>query len=365
VTIARALGEAQIAAGGQAALLVRAGLDHDPGNLALVGAPMPDKTWQVSSEKFLDVVVGATINRRPRLEGLWAPLYGAIPLHHEGPVFLHNAPGAAAALRRKRPNSQGVIYLHNEVWRGWPRVQRRRLVETFPTICVSQFIAQRLVPRSVHRGAVLTLVNGSDVDTFYPATEEPEPTVVFIGKVSPHKGPDLLVEASKILFDEGLRFRLLIVGAGVLSATDTLTPFEQGLRVAAAPLGDWVSFRSFTDRDHIADLYRSGTVAVVPSNWDEPCSLTLPEAMASGLACVASRRGGLPEVGGDAPLYFDPPDISALAGCLRRLLLDNDERRSRAVAARTRAEAITWRRQLAVLKDWLAAFPVTPRRANR
>jgi glycosyltransferase involved in cell wall biosynthesis len=183
---------------------------------------------------------------------------------------------------------------------------------------VSKFIAERFLPGGADRDDLLVLLNGVDVKNFHPPASEPEPTAIFVGKVSRHKGPDLLIKAAKILFEEGIRFRVTIVGAGdVLSASSPLTRFEEELRVMAEPLGDWIIFAPFTDRNHIADVYRSATVAVIPSNWDEPCSLTLPEAMASGLACVASRRGGLPEIGGDAPLYFDPPDVSALAACLR------------------------------------------------
>jgi glycosyltransferase involved in cell wall biosynthesis len=178
---------------------------------------------------------------------------------------------------------------------------------------------------------------------------------LFIGKVVPHKGADLLVEAARLLHEEGLRFRLRIVGGAILSAQDDLSDFERRLRARAEPLGDWARFEPFVDRDHVAEVYASATIIVVPSNWDEPCSLTLPEGLAAGLACVASSRGGLPEVGGDAPLYFDPPDVEALASALRTLLTDDDERLARADAARCRAEEITWGRQLAVLNEWLSA----------
>jgi glycosyltransferase involved in cell wall biosynthesis len=58
-------------------------------------------------------------------------------------------------------------------------------------------------------------------------------------------------------------------------------------------------------------------------------------------------------MGGNAPLYFTPPDVAELASCLRRLLTDEDERRARAAAARARAEQVTWAKQLAALVEWL------------
>jgi glycosyltransferase involved in cell wall biosynthesis len=43
------------------------------------------------------------------------------------------------------------------------------------------------------------------------------------------------------------------------------------------------------------------------------------EAMACGTALVASRRGGLPEVGGDAARYIDPEDTAGFAAVVADL----------------------------------------------
>jgi glycosyltransferase involved in cell wall biosynthesis len=353
VSIARALGEAQLRAGGRAAFVARAGMPHDPRPLDLVEAAIAGKTWHTAGEKVVDRVFGAALDRYVKTDELWAPIFDAIPPTHDGLVFMHNGPAAAPGLRRARPRAQGVVYLHNEVTKGWPRLARRRLVRQHRVVCDSRFTANRLVQGSADRGDVLALVNGTDTVTFRPSDREIEPTILFVGKVSPHKGPDLLVEAARLLHAEGLEFRLRIVGGAVLEVQEGLTDFEQQLRARAEVLGDRVVFEPFVDRDHIADVYGDATIMVVPSNWDEPCSLTLPEGLAAGLACVASNRGGLPEMGGDAPLYFTPPDVRELASCLRLLLTDEDERRDRAAAARARAEEVTWDKQLATLVEWL------------
>lgn len=353
VTISGALGRAQIAAGGRASVIARAGMQHRPAPLGLISADLPDKVWLTPAEKAADRILGSAVARWPMTDRLWGPVFDAVPGDHTGPVFLHNAPAAAAGLQRRRPASTPVVFLHNEVVRGWSLGARRRLARSAAVVCDSRFIAERFLPGSVAHGEVLPLVNGVDVEQFHPSDDDREPTVLFVGKVAPHKGPDLLVEAARALWDQGLRFRLRIVGAAVLSATEQLTDFEQRLRARAAPLGDAAEFLPFVDRTAIADVYRSATIMVVPSNWDEPCSLTLPEGMASGLACVASNRGGLPEVGGHAVLYFDPANVGELAAHLRSLLTDEDERRERGIAARRRAEQQTWSHQLATMRTWL------------
>jgi len=64
--------------------------------------------------------------------------------------------------------------------------------------------------------------------------------------------------------------------------------------------------------------------------------------MASGLPCVVSRRGGIPEVGGDAVLYFTPPDHVELADRLEELLKSPSMREEYGRKARARAETLTW-----------------------
>ena len=58
-------------------------------------------------------------------------------------------------------------------------------------------------------------------------------------------------------------------------------------------------------------------IVVVPSRWQEPFGLTALEALACGAALICSRRGGLPEIGGDVAVYADPDDPRALADAIR------------------------------------------------
>ena len=61
------------------------------------------------------------------------------------------------------------------------------------------------------------------------------------------------------------------------------------------------------------------------------------EALAQGCALVASRRGGLPEIAGDAALFVDPSDTAAFAATLRQLASDEFFRKD--MQTRGRAQA--------------------------
>ncbi len=72
-----------------------------------------------------------------------------------------------------------------------------------------------------------------------------------------------------------------------------------------------------TERD-LPTLYRGATALVHPSLM-EGFGLPVLEALACGTPVVCSDRTSLPEVGGDAALYFDPADLDALQATLERL----------------------------------------------
>jgi glycosyltransferase involved in cell wall biosynthesis len=60
------------------------------------------------------------------------------------------------------------------------------------------------------------------------------------------------------------------------------------------------------------------------------------------VAC--SRRSSLPEVAGDAALYFDPDNQAEVTAAIRRLMEDSDLRARLAGAGRHRAASFSWRR---------------------
>jgi glycosyltransferase involved in cell wall biosynthesis len=162
--------------------------------------------------------------------------------------------------------------------------------------------------------------------------------------VIPEKGAHLLIEAALRLY-KSRRFKLRIVGSSGFCATDPLSGYEIELRKLAAPLGSAVEFAAFVDRHAVLREYQAASIFCVPSNWDEPVSLTVSEAMACGVATIAARRGGIPEAGGDAVLYFSPPDVNELSKRLAYLIDDESARGQWGAKGRSRALSISWEQQ--------------------
>ena len=80
---------------------------------------------------------------------------------------------------------------------------------------------------------------------------------------------------------------------------------------------------------------------VLPS-LEEGFGIPALEAMTIGLPVIASNRGALPEVVGDAGILVEPEDVRALAAAIEQLVNDNLLRRSLAAKGVERAEHFSW-----------------------
>jgi glycosyltransferase involved in cell wall biosynthesis len=135
----------------------------------------------------------------------------------------------------------------------------------------------------------------------------------YAGRFVEEKGVDILLEATAGL--DG-NWRVDLIGGGPAQAR--LIDLARSLGIA-----DRVRFLPWVSSAHIADVYRSFDVLVLPSrskpNWIEQFGRVLVEAMACGVPVVGSTCGEIPNVIGDAGLIFPEGDTAALRARLQRL----------------------------------------------
>lgn len=144
------------------------------------------------------------------------------------------------------------------------------------------------------------------------------PRLLYAGLMIRRKGLRALVDALPMVRDAGLPFRATLAGDG---------PEREMLRARAARLGvgGLVEFPGRVDDEDLIDLYRAADLFVFPSQ-KEGFGLVLVEAMACGLPVVASAAPPIPEVVGDAGVYFRPGDPASLAAVLIGILRDREAR---------------------------------------
>lgn len=147
-----------------------------------------------------------------------------------------------------------------------------------------------------------------------------------VGRLEPIKGFAYFVEAARIAAGRLPKAQFMLAGQGSL---------EQELRVLSAPLGD--RFRMLGPRDDVPDFMAALDVFVLAS-LNEGMGRVLLEAGAAGVASVATRVGGVPDIVEDGltGLLVAPRDPEAIAGAICTLAADGARRRAMGEAARAK-----------------------------
>lgn len=260
-------------------------------------------------------------------------------------VVAHNLPWLGPALKERYPGATRVLYAHNRVLTRVPGPVARRTLSSFSgVVAVSTFVADDLVRRTgVDRSSVTPLLNGVDAACFDVAGDDGY-DVLFVGRMVPEKGVDVLIDALVACHRAGVPLTLGVVGAHWFYGSSDLSPFERRLRSAAAPLGDAVTFLGRAAPAQMPAILATARIAVVPSVWPEPCGLTALEGLASQAALVTTDAGGLPEVVGGGARVVPKGDPDALAAALVELHRDDRLRADVAARGQERARALTWSR---------------------
>lgn len=234
---------------------------------------------------------------------------------------------------------------HGQQPEGWvPRFLDRRAAGLTDTIvAVSRplraFMARRL---DWPEERIDVVTNGVDTEVFRPRPSNGairselglgpgRPIVGSIGRLEPVKGYETVLEAFSLLLREERDRGAVLVIAGEGSARPELEALidRLGLKGRVSLLG-W--------RDDATQLYASFDCFVLGS-WSEGTSVSLLEAMASGLAPVVTAVGGNPDVLGSelAAQAVPPGDASALANGIAQVI-DREAARRIGQLARRRVE---------------------------
>lgn len=169
-----------------------------------------------------------------------------------------------------------------------------------------------------------------------------QPAILFVGRIDPIKGLDVLVDALC-----GLRSALWSPAPPHLYLIGG-TPDDPGYaaliaRARACGLDEAITFVGSVPHADLAPWYRAADVVAVPSFY-ESFGLVAVEAMAAGTPVVASNVGGLAFTveDGTAGFLVPPKDPDALAAALRRVLADPALRDTLGAGATVAADRFSW-----------------------
>jgi glycosyltransferase involved in cell wall biosynthesis len=207
-------------------------------------------------------------------------------------IEIHNRPHFFFSLKEKFPKCKFILIFHNDpnTLRGSKTIEDKiEILERCDEIIfVSNYVKQRfyynLYSHLQLKGKII-----------YPATNyfnhnfkkklKKKKTIIFVGKLNSSKGYNIFCEAVIDILNKYKDWSVIVAGN---EKRETYTFNHKRLKILK-----WSSHKK------IINIYKSTSISIVPSQWDEPFGRTAMESSDLGNALITSGRGGLLETASD------------------------------------------------------------------
>ncbi|MHA7059256.1 glycosyltransferase family 4 protein [Aquimarina sp. M1] len=244
-----------------------------------------------------------------------------------------NAPLLPIKAAKRMVTIHDVNHLSNPEYfsyikRLWARILYKNAIEQSDEICtVSEFSKSEILKFFSVDSTKINIVYGGIDQNFASKTTDNSDLVLplnyflFVGNIKAHKNLITLLKAYNQLEAELKKtYKLVILGRKkgfITQDTEIFSHIEENGLIKN------IHFTGYVIDDEVSKVYKNATLFVFPSLY-EGFGLPLLEAMACGVPVLSSDKASLPEVGGDAVLYFDPNDPLNLKEQIIRLLSDDE-----------------------------------------
>ena len=225
-----------------------------------------------------------------------------------------------------------------EIGRDYPRLAPSHARRAARVIVPSRYTAGEVGRRfDIPADRIHVCAQGAPA---WPApVEAPTPGhgfILFMGTLEPRKNIGTLLSAYERLRARHANSpRLVLAGSAGIGSRAWLDA------IARPPLAGHVEHLGYVPDEDRQRLYGGARVLVLPS-LDEGFGMPALEAMSLGVPVVASNRGALPEVVGDAGVLVSPDDADALADAIGRVLSDDTLAEALSLRGRARARRFDW-----------------------
>lgn len=163
------------------------------------------------------------------------------------------------------------------------------------------------------------------------------PYILYVGTLQPRKNIMTLIQAFAKFKDQSPEFRLIVAGKkGWLF--DSIFDL-----VSELGLNNDIYFTDYVTDQQLTFLYKNAFCFVLPSFY-EGFGIPLLEAMSFGCPVISSFASSLPEIGGDACLYFDPKSVEDLVEKLENIKKDSRLRTGLIQKGKKRVKEFSWKK---------------------
>lgn len=212
---------------------------------------------------------------------------------------------------------------------------RQKIEDAKFVVTVSDFNKQFLTKQFGHSEKILRIYNGLDLDLFgFHKKAQNTRSIISVGRLVPKKGFRYLIDACKILSDQGVDFRCEIIGTGELEE-------ELHEQIARLGMSQQVQLTGPMPQNLVREKIRNATLFAAPcvigddGNRDGlPTVIT--ESLAIGTPCISTDVTGIPEIvrHEETGIIVAQENAQELADEIRRLL--DDQQLCRTLAENSR-----------------------------
>lgn len=164
-----------------------------------------------------------------------------------------------------------------------------------------------------------------------------KPFFLFVSQWRPHKGLPELIKAYEIICQKHNNIQLVLTGGGKQDFQNIIELVERAKKTLP------IVTTGFIEDEDLAVLYNHATALVFPSHY-EGFGLPPIEAASLKLPTIATNTSSLPEVLGDAGIYFKSGDEKELAQKMEQILTETGLRSKMSEKVMLRAKQFSWRK---------------------
>lgn len=302
----------------------------------LFGSELDRYTYTSGKDVSYDAVV---LNDSLNAERLWHFTNSSKHASMRGyDVVLYPAPERVLPINFKTPGIAVVNSVLSNMVEGkkdWiQKLQiKRGLLKVQKIIAATNFIRDDLVSHGIDAEKIEVVHNGIDHKLFFPQVDmdmdedvvniKPfaikKPYFIYSSRLSDSEKKHIELIKAFSLFKKktGLPHRLVLAGSdGAFASEVHKAAFE-------SEYASDIFLTGYFPHESFPQLYGGSEALIFPSIC-EGVGLPVLEAMATGVPVACSSSGALPEIAGDAAIYFDSNNIEQIADCMEKIVSDKD-----------------------------------------
>ena len=243
-------------------------------------------------------------------------------------IEIHNRPYLVDQIA-KANNFPITLFIHNDpqTMKGSKSVKDRKniLKKCAAVFCVSEYIKNKFLEGVLIKNEkVHVLHNGVDRQLKKFPIKKKE--ILFVGRLVLEKGVDLYVDVVENIAKNFPDWTFELIGSFRLGDDKNKDAFANNIINKFKKISNQTKYHGFKNQDFIQEKMKTASIIVIPSVWEEPFGLVAAEAMSNGLAIIASKVGGIPEIVEENGILIDNINHNKLEEAIIDLIKNKDKR---------------------------------------